>query len=138
VEAALGGILALGVGPPDVQAVDADPVPAVRVRRVAGQPGQPGLGRDVRGQVRLAGVLGRAADVDDRARGPSGDQVGHHRLHEEERCLQVHRDVRVEQLRRGVEQRAPARQPGRVDQAVDPAERGDRGRRAGLRRPDVG
>src|ERR1700749_3934073 len=65
VEPALGLVLALGVGPADVQAVDPDPVPAVRVRGVAGQPGQPGLGRDVRGQVRLTGVRGGTHDVDD-------------------------------------------------------------------------
>jgi hypothetical protein len=137
VELALGGVLALGVGPPDVQAVDPDPVPAVRVGGVAGQPGQPGLGRDVRGQVRLPRVSGAGDDVDDGARGLAGDQIGHHRLHEEEGRLQVHRDVRVEQLRGGIEQRAPAGHARGVDQAVHPAERGDHRGGAGPRPRDV-
>jgi hypothetical protein len=45
--------------------------------------------------------------------------------------------VGVEQLRRGAEQGAAGGEPGRVDQAVDAAERGDRGRDRGLRLRDV-
>src|SRR5690606_8092619 len=60
VERALGGVLALGPGPADVEAVDPDPVPAVGVGGVAGQAGQTGLGRDVGGEV------GRAAEFGDR------------------------------------------------------------------------
>src|SRR4051794_27409645 len=39
-EAALGGVLALGLGPPDVHAVDPDAIPAVGERRVASGPDQ--------------------------------------------------------------------------------------------------
>ncbi len=132
VEPALGGILALGVGPPDVQGVDPDPVPPVRMRGVTGQPGQPSLGRDVRREVGLPGVCRRRADVDDGAGGLARNQVGDHGLHQEERGLQVYCDVRVEQLGRGVQHRTPGGQPGRVDQAVHPAERRDHLSRASL------
>jgi hypothetical protein len=72
VEPALGGVFPVGVGPADVQGVDADLVPAVRVRGIAGQAGQAGLGRDVRGEVGLADVRRRTADVDDGAGGVEG------------------------------------------------------------------
>lgn len=45
--------------------------------------------------------------------------------------------MRVEQFRRGVGQCAAAGEPGRVDQAVHPAELGDRGRDRGPRLGDV-
>src|SRR5215211_1738409 len=61
-EGALGGVLALGLGPADVEAVDPDPVPAVGVGGVAGQAGQAGLGRDVGGQIRLTAQLGGGDD----------------------------------------------------------------------------
>ena len=72
---------------------------------------------------------------------PRSTSRADHRLHQEERPAQVDRDVRVEQLGRGVQQRAARGQPGRVDQAVHPAvrgqHRGHRGQR--LRRVrDVG
>src|SRR5215216_7816398 len=124
VEGALGGVLALGLGPADVQAVDADAVPAVGVGGVAGQAGQARLGGDVGGQVGLTAQLGGGDDVDDRAGRLAGHHVLDRRLHQEERCPQVDRDVGVEQLRGGVQQGAPRGQPGRVDQAVDPAEGG--------------
>src|SRR5215217_2702266 len=57
-----GGVLALGLGPADVEAVDADAVPAVGVGGVAGQAGQAGLGRHVGGQVGLAAQLGGGDD----------------------------------------------------------------------------
>src|SRR5215216_1771255 len=124
VEGALGGVLALGLGPADVEAVDPDPVPAVGVGGVAGQAGQAGLGRDVGGQIRLTAQLGGGDDVDDRALRLVGQHVLDGGLHQEERRPQVDRDVGVEQLRGGVQQGASCGQPGRVDQAVDPAEGG--------------
>src|SRR5918992_2454706 len=65
VEGALGGVLALGLRPADVQAVDADAVPAVRVSGVAGQAGEARLGCDVRREVGLPSELGGGDDVDD-------------------------------------------------------------------------
>ncbi len=59
-------------------------------------------------------------------------------LHEEERGAQVDGDVLVEQLGRGVEQRAAGGQARRVHQAVDPAVGGDHRGGAGLRLRDVG
>src|SRR5215216_5377507 len=104
-EGPLGGVLALGLGPADVEAVDADAVPAVGVGGVAGQAGQAGLGGDVGGQVGLTAQLGGGDDVDDRA----GRLAGHHvldgRLHQEERCPQVDRHVGVEELRARSEER---------------------------------
>jgi len=98
VEGALRGVLALGRGPADVEPVDPDAVEAVGVRRVAGEAGQAGLGRDVGGQVCLAAVLGGRDDVDDGSRRPPGKHVLDDCLHEEERGAQVDGDVLVEQL----------------------------------------
>ena len=50
---------------------------------------------------------------------PGLTKVSHDRLHGEERPAQVDGDVSVEQLRCGVEERAPRGGPGRVDEAVD-------------------
>ena len=122
--APLDGVLALGLGPADVDAVDPDPVPAVGVGGVAGQPDQAGLGGDVRRQVGLAAVRRHGDDVDDRARLARGATMSATAA-----CMrkngasQVDRDVLVEQLGRGVEQRAAGGEPGGVDQAVDPAVR---------------
>ena len=69
VEASLGLCFASACGPADVEAVDADAVPSVRVGGVAGQAGQAGLGRHVRREVPLAAVFGDREDVDDAARG---------------------------------------------------------------------
>src|SRR5215204_978361 len=83
-EGPLGGVLALGLGPADVEAVDADAVPAVGVGGVAGQAGQAGLGRHIGGQVGLAAQLGGGDDVDDGAGRPAGQHVPDGRLHQEE------------------------------------------------------
>ena len=114
---ALGLVLAVGGRPAHVQAVDPDPVPAVGVGGVLGQPGQPGLRRDVGREKRLAAVGVDGDDVDDAARFAAPLHVGDRRLHEEERGPQVHRDVLVEQFRGGVQHAAAGGQPGRVDQA---------------------
>ena len=131
---ALGRVLALGVGPPDVHAVDPDAVPPVGVRGVAGSTGEPRLGRDVGGEIRLTAELGDGDDVHDRPRSATAEHVLHDGLHGEEGAAEVDRDVGVEQLGSGVDQRAPGGEPGRVDQAVDPAELrdGPRDRRLGL------
>src|SRR5439155_6336336 len=67
VEGALSRVLAFGFGPADVQAVDPDPVPAVGVGGVSGQPGQTCLRGDVGSEVGLPTVFGGGDDVDDRA-----------------------------------------------------------------------
>ena len=85
------------------------------------KPAEPGLRGDVRRQERLAAVGVNGDDVDDGARFAPLPHVGDRCLHQEERSAQVHRDVLVEQLRGGVQHGAPGGQPGRVDQAVDPA-----------------
>src|SRR5215211_3542364 len=85
VEGPLGGVLPLGLGPADVEAVDADAVPAVGVGGVAGQAGQAGLGGHVGGQVRLAAQLGRGDDVDDRAGRLAGQHVPDRGLHQRPR-----------------------------------------------------
>src|SRR5690606_11723870 len=126
VERALGGVLALGPGPADVEAVDPDPVPAVGVGGVAGQAGQTGLGRDVGGEVGRAAEFGDRDDVDDRAGRLAAQHVLHGGPHGEEGAAQVDRDVPVEHLGGRVEQGAAVGEPGRVHQAVDSTERGDR------------
>jgi hypothetical protein len=50
--------------------VDPDFVPAVGMRGIPGEPGEAGLGRDIRRQVRLTRVLGHRDDVDDVAGRP--------------------------------------------------------------------
>ncbi|CAL9319965.1 hypothetical protein SUDANB135_06056 [Streptomyces sp. SudanB135_2055] len=137
VEGPLGGVLALGRRPADVQAVDPHPVEAVGVRGVAGQAHQAGLGGDVRCQERLPAVRRRRDDVDDGAGRAPAHHVRDRRLHREERRPEVDRDVLVEQLGRGVQQRPPGRQPRRVDQAVDPAVRLHHPAHGRLRLPGV-
>ena len=99
VEAPLGRVLALGLGPADVHAVDPDPVPPVRERGIAGQPDQAGLRGDVRRQVGLATVGRHRDDVDDGAARAAGDHVLDRCLHEEERTAKIDRDVLVEEFR---------------------------------------
>ena len=85
------------------------------------KPGEPRLRGDVGREERLAAVGVDGDDVDDGARFAPLPHVGDRCLHQEERGPQVHRDVLVEQLRGGVQHGAAGGQPGRVDQAVDPA-----------------
>ena len=122
VELSLDLVLALGLGPTDVESVDSNLVPTVREGGVAGQAGEAGLGGHVRRQVRLTPVRGHGDDVDNRARLASLGHVPHGRLHGEERCTKVDGDVLLEHFGARVEQSAARRQPRRVDEAVHPAE----------------
>ena len=108
------------------------------MRRVLGEADEPGLRCGVRGQVRLPAVRRHGDHVDDRAGLAAADHVGHRRLHEEERRPQVHRDVAVEQLRRGVQERPAVGPAGRVHEAVDASEPLDGRGHARLRRGHVG
>src|SRR3954465_3104046 len=137
VEFPLGGVLTLRVGPADVEAVDADAVPAVGVRSVARRPGEPRLGRHVGGEVRLTAELGDRDDVDHRPGRIAPDHVADDGLHREVRAAQVHGDVCVEQLGRRVDERAAGGQARRVDQAVDATELGDGGLNGRPRLRDV-
>ena len=69
---------------------------------------------------------------------PPTDHVADGSLHQEERRPQVDRDVLVEELGRGVEQRATAGEAGRVDEAVDRPNRRTTSSHGRLRLPDVG
>ena len=135
VEPALHLVLALGVGPADVEAVDPDPVPAGGRGRRCGSarpapPSRPTYGA----RYGCPPCADDGDDVDDRARrrrAPSCRATA--------ACMRKNGARRliamccVEQLRRGVEQRAARGQPGRVDQRVDPAVRRDHRGHDGLR-----
>lgn len=105
-KSSLREVFSLGLCPPDVETVDPDAIPAMRMGGVAGQPRQPGLRCHVRREIRLPAEFGRGDDVDD---GPGDRTLAHVLdgcLHREERTAEVHRDVLVEEFLGGVEQRA--------------------------------
>ncbi len=96
-ELALDRVLAFGLRPTDVDAVDSDSVPAVREGSVTGKTRQTGLCCGVRAEVWLTAMLAHRNDVDDRARLSSSYHVRDGGLHREERRWQVDRHVLFEE-----------------------------------------
>jgi hypothetical protein len=102
-ELALDRILAFGLGPADVDSIDADPVPAVCERGVSRQARLAGAW----GSGRAGPVFGHRDDVHDGPGFAAAHHVGDRGLQRKERRTQADRHMLSEQLDRGVEQRHP-------------------------------
>ena len=120
-EGALGGILALGLGPADIESVDPDSVKAVSVGGIASEAHQARFRGHVRRQIGLSAVCGEGDDVDDRSGCLTAAHVLHGGLHDEERCPQIDGDMSVEEFDVGVQQCSTRGNTGGVDDAVNPA-----------------
>ncbi len=114
--------LAGRIDPTQNDAIDADAIETMRVRRIFGEPGQRRLGRGIDRKLRRSAPRVHGEDIDDRARRLALAQVIDEPLHEKEWRSRVDREEPVPEFHVRFGERPPVSQGGGIHQGVDMTE----------------